>query len=372
MATVSLKAETDFAGASSGPSEISRRLESPPTSSYLCRLVILLSLGGCFEISDLFLTGYIAPGLARSGLLSTTTASFFGFYGIGALVAATFAGLFAGTFRLSRRLVRPPLDLHLGAACLQRGLGDHGVPDQRGLGEGVAVHRRDRHRSRDHHRRRLHHRARAELDARARLHRQGGGDVHRRADRGVPRVVVDAAVAHGPRWLALGGADRRCRQHGDLGAAAACARKPALARAPRPRRRGDRRPAHSRGCDRAEQPSRYDGRRPRLRRGADGDVRRPVQAALSVAGRDVHGVQSLPGVRLLRLCQLGADAADRARHYHHHEPAICPHRRLAYSIAPLLAASFADKFERNGSSAAPASRSSCSASRSRSSPRRCC
>ena len=45
---------------------------------------------------------------------------------------------------------------------------------------------------------------------------------------------------------------------------------------------------------------------------------------------------------------------------------------FAYPIAPLLAASFADKFERNGSSAAPASRSSCSASRSRSSPRPCC
>jgi len=100
MTTVSLQAGGDFAGASAGPTEISRRLESLPASSYLWRLVILLSLGGCFEIYDLFLTGYIAPGLTRSGLLSTTTASFFGFYGIGAFVAATFAGLFAGTFFL--------------------------------------------------------------------------------------------------------------------------------------------------------------------------------------------------------------------------------------------------------------------------------
>ena len=62
--------------------------------------MILLSLGGCFEIYDLFFTGYIAPGLNRSGLLTTTTQAFFGFSGIGAFVAATFAGLFVGTFFL--------------------------------------------------------------------------------------------------------------------------------------------------------------------------------------------------------------------------------------------------------------------------------
>ncbi|GGI30746.1 MFS transporter [Bradyrhizobium guangdongense] len=84
----------------SGPDEISRRLEAMAATGYVWRLVILLSLGGCFEIYDLFLTGYIAPGLSRSGLLSTTTQAFFGFSGIGAFVAATFAGLFVGTFFL--------------------------------------------------------------------------------------------------------------------------------------------------------------------------------------------------------------------------------------------------------------------------------
>jgi MFS transporter, putative metabolite:H+ symporter len=83
-----------------GAEEISRRLENLPASAYLWRLVILLSLGGCFEIYDLFFTGYIAPGLTRSGLLTTTTQAFFGFSGIGAFVAATFAGLFVGTFFL--------------------------------------------------------------------------------------------------------------------------------------------------------------------------------------------------------------------------------------------------------------------------------
>src|SRR3982751_3090725 len=83
-----------------GPDEISRRLENLPASAAVWRLVILLSLGGWFEVYDLFFTGYIAPGLNRSGLLTTTTQAFFGFSGIGAFVAATFAGLFVGTFFL--------------------------------------------------------------------------------------------------------------------------------------------------------------------------------------------------------------------------------------------------------------------------------
>jgi MFS transporter, putative metabolite:H+ symporter len=100
MSAIGIDSGLDLAAARGGPDEISCRLESLPASSYLWRLVILLSLGGCFEIYDLFLTGYIAPGLNRSGLLTTTTQAFFGFSGIGAFVAATFAGLFAGTFFL--------------------------------------------------------------------------------------------------------------------------------------------------------------------------------------------------------------------------------------------------------------------------------
>jgi putative MFS transporter len=100
MSAVGIDSGIDLAAARGGADEISRRLESLPASSYLWRLVILLSLGGCFEIYDLFLTGYIAPGLNKSGLLTTTTQAFFGFSGIGAFVAATFAGLFVGTFFL--------------------------------------------------------------------------------------------------------------------------------------------------------------------------------------------------------------------------------------------------------------------------------
>jgi putative MFS transporter len=100
MSAVDAGSVIDHASTQSAPDDISRRLEALPASFYVWRLVILLSLGGCFEIYDLFFTGYIAPGLARSGLMTTTTQAFFGFSGIGAFVAATFAGLFIGTFCL--------------------------------------------------------------------------------------------------------------------------------------------------------------------------------------------------------------------------------------------------------------------------------
>src|SRR6185312_4989718 len=119
MSSVSIDAGTDFAAASAGPTEISRRLESLPASAFLWRLVILLSLGGCFEIYDLFLTGYIAPGLARSKLLTATTDAFFGFSGIGAFVGDVCRIVRRNLLpRIPRRPVRPPRDLHLGAARL--------------------------------------------------------------------------------------------------------------------------------------------------------------------------------------------------------------------------------------------------------------
>ncbi len=154
------------AAVAGAPDEISRRLENLPASSHVWRLVILLSLGGCFEIYDLFLTGYIAPGLARSGLLTTTTQAFFGFSGIGAFVAATFAGLFAGTFflgfladRFGRRAIFTYALLGYSAASVA--MACQTMADGRAA---VAVHRRDRHRRRDHYHRRLHHRTGAELD----------------------------------------------------------------------------------------------------------------------------------------------------------------------------------------------------------------
>jgi putative MFS transporter len=77
--------------------EISARLDRLPATRHVWTLVVLLSLGGFFEFYDLFFTGYVAPGLIRSGIFTATTAGFFGIHGFASFVAAFFAGLFVGT-----------------------------------------------------------------------------------------------------------------------------------------------------------------------------------------------------------------------------------------------------------------------------------
>src|SRR2546429_4324723 len=72
MSAVGIDAATNLATDSSGPDEISRRLEAPPPSAYVLRLGILLSLRGGFEGYDLFFTRYIPPGLNPSRPLTTT------------------------------------------------------------------------------------------------------------------------------------------------------------------------------------------------------------------------------------------------------------------------------------------------------------
>ncbi|SDD44792.1 MFS transporter [Paraburkholderia lycopersici] len=87
--------------ASASADEINARIDRLPGTRAIWTLVLLLSVGGWFEFYDLFFTAYVGPGLVKSGLYSTTTASFFGFSGLGAFVAASFAGLFVGTFCLT-------------------------------------------------------------------------------------------------------------------------------------------------------------------------------------------------------------------------------------------------------------------------------
>jgi putative MFS transporter len=79
-------------------SSITARMDRLPATRQLWLTVLLISLGGFFEVYDLVFTGYIAPGMAKSGLFTATTATLFGMNGIGAFIAATFAGLFVGTF----------------------------------------------------------------------------------------------------------------------------------------------------------------------------------------------------------------------------------------------------------------------------------
>ena len=72
------------------------RLDRLPATRSIWILVTLLSMGGFFEFYDLFMTGYVIPGLVKAGLLAQVSLSIFS--GPALFVASTFTGLFIGTF----------------------------------------------------------------------------------------------------------------------------------------------------------------------------------------------------------------------------------------------------------------------------------
>jgi putative MFS transporter len=86
--------------------QLAARLDRLPMARHIWYLVTLISLGGCFELYDLFLTAYIAPGLNRAGYFTPESLGAFnalGPYhvaGIGTFVFALFAGLFVGAICL--------------------------------------------------------------------------------------------------------------------------------------------------------------------------------------------------------------------------------------------------------------------------------
>jgi putative MFS transporter len=83
--------------------ELAARLDRLPTSRHVWRLILLISLGACFELYDLFLTAYIVPGMAAQGLFSDASLGPFAALktikapGAGTFVFALFAGLWVGT-----------------------------------------------------------------------------------------------------------------------------------------------------------------------------------------------------------------------------------------------------------------------------------
>jgi putative MFS transporter len=84
-----------------GTPSIGARMDRLPVTRYTRRLVVLITLGGCFEIYDLFLAAYISLGLIQGHLFRATTAGLFDISGFASFVAFFFAGLFVGTLVFS-------------------------------------------------------------------------------------------------------------------------------------------------------------------------------------------------------------------------------------------------------------------------------
>ncbi|WP_109481063.1 MFS transporter [Paraburkholderia sp. C35] len=84
-------------GSTVDPGAISARLDRLPATRSVWKLVVMLSLGFFFELYDLLYTGYVAPGIVKSGILTSTTHGLFGTTGIASFIATLFLGLFIGT-----------------------------------------------------------------------------------------------------------------------------------------------------------------------------------------------------------------------------------------------------------------------------------
>jgi putative MFS transporter len=87
----------DRAPAAVDAGSIGARLDRLPATRSIWKLVVMLSLGFFFELYDLLYTGYVAPGIVKSGILTSTTHGLFGTTGIASFIATLFLGLFIGT-----------------------------------------------------------------------------------------------------------------------------------------------------------------------------------------------------------------------------------------------------------------------------------
>jgi len=92
--------------ATTNAAELAARLDRLPMTRHIWMLVTLISLGGGFELYDLFLTAYIAPGLVKANFFTPESLGPFsvlapyGAAGVGTFVFALFAGLFVGAIFL--------------------------------------------------------------------------------------------------------------------------------------------------------------------------------------------------------------------------------------------------------------------------------
>ncbi|MDW8844418.1 MFS transporter [Erwinia sp. MMLR14_017] len=80
---------------------LSARIDALPASAGLWRFIALLSLGGFFELYDLFQTGYISGGLVAENIFHLGTLGVFGISDQAAFASSTFLGLFIGASLLA-------------------------------------------------------------------------------------------------------------------------------------------------------------------------------------------------------------------------------------------------------------------------------
>src|ERR1700730_12275943 len=80
---------------------VSARLDRLPATPYIWKLIILLSLGGFFEVYDVALTASLSPGLIRAGVFHAGVKGLFGLTDQATFAASTFFGLFVGTVALA-------------------------------------------------------------------------------------------------------------------------------------------------------------------------------------------------------------------------------------------------------------------------------
>src|SRR5579864_2198245 len=79
---------------------IAARIDRLPSTSFVSRLLVLISLGGWFEFYDLFFTAAVGAGLVKSGLFKVGPNPF-EIDSLASFIAALFTGLFIGTIAFS-------------------------------------------------------------------------------------------------------------------------------------------------------------------------------------------------------------------------------------------------------------------------------
>lgn len=77
MSTTQVLGETPYASPGQPHASLTGRIDALPASFGLWSFITLLSLGGFFELYDLFQTGYISAGLLAEGIFHTGQAGIF-------------------------------------------------------------------------------------------------------------------------------------------------------------------------------------------------------------------------------------------------------------------------------------------------------